>query len=227
MATPKPPTSPESGDFLSEPSAQDQSVVLDATLALSQTQLLAQISDETSLDGRTMGVLGFNGALLAADIAAKDLLGRWWWSPLPFVVVATVLCLRSIFSQDTFLGPEALRFYATFGGQSAVEGRKQLLADLDVAFRANSSRARKKTTALRSALGILVAGLVIAALLIVFDRPSKVVADVHCSIHPSSSVRSDCANRAKAGAGTRTLGSAPGRAARHQKITVSSRLVVS
>lgn len=41
----------------------DLSAILDATLAFSQTQLLAQIADETSLDGRTMGVLGFNGAL--------------------------------------------------------------------------------------------------------------------------------------------------------------------
>lgn len=43
----------------------DLSAILDATLAFSQTQLLAQIADETSLDGRTMGVLGFNGALVA------------------------------------------------------------------------------------------------------------------------------------------------------------------
>jgi hypothetical protein len=37
--------------------------LLDASLALSRTQLLGQIADETSLDGRTMGTLGFNGAL--------------------------------------------------------------------------------------------------------------------------------------------------------------------
>ena len=148
--------------------AGDESIVLDASLAHSETQLLAQIADETSLDGRTMGVLGFNGALLAADVAAKDLLGTWWWSPLPFVVAATALCLRSVFSKDTYLGPEALTFYAAYGGQSAGAARRQLLADLDVAFKANSNRAREKAAVLRWALGILTGGLIIAALLIVF-----------------------------------------------------------
>lgn len=52
--------------------------LLDASLGLAQTQLLGQLADETSIDGRAMGVLAFSGALLAADVAAKDTLGRWW-----------------------------------------------------------------------------------------------------------------------------------------------------
>jgi hypothetical protein len=56
--------------------------LLRATLALAQTQLLAQLAGETSLDGRTMGVLAFNGALLAADVAARGSLSTWWWTQL-------------------------------------------------------------------------------------------------------------------------------------------------
>jgi hypothetical protein len=60
----------------SGPSGSELSVgvLLDATLVLSQTQIMAQVADEASLDGRTMGLLAFNGALLAGDIAAKQLL---------------------------------------------------------------------------------------------------------------------------------------------------------
>jgi hypothetical protein len=92
--------------------------LLDASLTLAQTQIVGQLADETSLDGRTMGTLGFNGALLAADIAAKDLLGRYWWTPLIGITVATLLCLRPAlglrgdFKQNTDLGPGAVAFYA-------------------------------------------------------------------------------------------------------------------
>jgi hypothetical protein len=140
---------------------REESTLLDTMLTLCQTQMLAQIADETGLDGRTMGLLGFNGALLAADIAVRDILGMWWWLPVPFLVAATALCLRSILSQDTHLGPEALTFFTTFGSKSSDEARSQLVAELDVALRANASRAREKTTSLRAALGILIVGLAI------------------------------------------------------------------
>jgi hypothetical protein len=152
----------------------DQDVILTATLDLSTIQLLAQISDETSLDGRTMGVLAFNGALLAANIAAKDLLQTWWWVPLPFMAIATVLCLWSIFAKNTDLGPQALEFYATYGGLQAGAARLQLLVDLDAAFERNGTRVTQKGQLLRGALGILSVGLVVAALLIALDRPTKV-----------------------------------------------------
>jgi hypothetical protein len=48
--------------------------LLGDSLALARTQLAGQIADENSLDGRTMGTLGFNGALLAADLVARGLL---------------------------------------------------------------------------------------------------------------------------------------------------------
>jgi hypothetical protein len=38
--------------------------LLDASLSLAHTQLVGQLADETSLDARTMGTLGFIGALL-------------------------------------------------------------------------------------------------------------------------------------------------------------------
>jgi hypothetical protein len=207
----------------SEPiESADASVNLDATLALSETQLLAQIADETSLDGRTMGLLAFNGALLAADIAAKSVLSTWWWTPLPFLAVATTLCLWSTFAKDTDLGPRALDFYATYGGLSAGAARLQLLADLDTSFEENGIRVKQKGALLRLALGTLTVGLVIAALLIALDRPSKVGTHARCSTAtataPTAAVRSAsaCAFPASAHANTRAVpGAARGSGRRH------------
>jgi sulfur-carrier protein adenylyltransferase/sulfurtransferase len=73
-------------------SSERHNDLLSATLDVAQAQLLAQIADETSLDGRTMGILAFHCALLAADVAAKELLGTWWWTPL--VALSLALGIR-------------------------------------------------------------------------------------------------------------------------------------
>lgn len=67
--------------------------LLDTALSLARTQLVGQLADETSVDGRMMGTLGFSGALLAADLAAKDALGAFWWVPRPVLGVAALCCL--------------------------------------------------------------------------------------------------------------------------------------
>ncbi len=152
----------------------DQDEILASALVHAETQLLAQIADETSLDGRLMGVLGFNGALIAADIAAQPLLHFWWWTPLPFLAVASFRCFRSIFSKETLLGPSALAFYADYGGQTARLAREQLLADLDDNRKKNAERSADKAKVLKSALLILFVGLFIAGALIVFATPTKV-----------------------------------------------------
>ena len=155
----------------SKPSDGLDDDLLSATLEVSQTQLLAQIADETSLDSRTMGILAFNGALLAAAVAARNLLGTWWWTPLLALSLPTLMCLRSALAKETDLGPLAITFYANYGGQPARAAREQLLADLGGAFEENARRVKSKTRRLRWTLGMLVAGLVVAALMISLDRP--------------------------------------------------------
>jgi hypothetical protein len=189
----------------------DQDAVLTAALAHSETQLLAQISDEAGLDGRSMGVLGFNGALIVADIAAKALLHFWWWSPLPFVGVSIFLVAKPILGEETYLGPEALTFYATYGGQTARAAREQLLADLDRSFQANSRRAGAKATALTRALATIGAGFLVAGVLILGVGSNRVGSYV-CP-YASQATRST-----DAGACPGALGTAAGWAARRYQI---------
>ena len=151
----------------------DARELLSDSLALARTQLAGQITDEASLDGRTMGTLGFNGALLAADIAARGLLGRYWWTPLIAIILATLCCLRPAlaiglnFARPTDIGPRADRFYRSFAGEPSKVGREQMLADVSKAVANNGRRFTAKRRALQAALMILAIGLSAAALLIV------------------------------------------------------------
>lgn len=154
--------------------------LLDASLVLAQTQLVAQLADETSLDARSMGTLGFSGALLAADLAAKDVLGGLWWTPLIAIAIATSCCLGPVlgiglgFGSDTDIGPGAVAFYETYGGHRSTPARQQLLADLGAAFERNSSRLKAKRLALRLAVGVLAVGLIAAGTAIEVDRTSTI-----------------------------------------------------
>ncbi len=99
--------------------AASSGLLLDASLSLARTQLVGQLADETSVDGRTMGTLGFSGALLAADLAARSVLGAFWWMPLLVLSVAALCCLGPTlglgidFARGTDLGPMANAFYRT------------------------------------------------------------------------------------------------------------------
>jgi hypothetical protein len=166
---------PKNGESTSSSVATDgdKSVLLDTALTLSQTQILAQNQDEASLDGQVMGLVAFNGALVAADIAAKEVIGAYWWIPLLGIGLATLLCLVLGFGMRGDLGLKAATFYEHYGGQLAIPGREQLLADLDAAFDRNAARIRAKYIGVRCAEGLLLLGLILAALLIVSAAPTR------------------------------------------------------
>lgn len=150
----------------------EQGNVLDAMLALSHTQILAQVTDEASLDSRTVGLLAFEGALLGGTLAAKSLLGHYWWTPFIAVGISTVPCLWSVFKKTSAFGPPALDFYKKFGADG-LGVRTQLLVDLDDTFDFNARRVKWKTWRLRFAITALIVGLVAAALLIAVLRPTS------------------------------------------------------
>jgi hypothetical protein len=162
--------------------------LLRATLDLAQTQLLGQTADETSLDGRTMGILAFNAALLAADVAAKDLLGPAWWTPLAPVAIATIIGAISVASKEPDFGPLALTYYTSYRTYSSSDARETLLSTLAKAFEDNAKRIKGKKSRLRWALGVLGVGLALAALIILLDMPSKVGGHAQTNRTPQATV---------------------------------------
>jgi hypothetical protein len=148
--------------------------ILDVTVSMSQMQILAQVADEASIDGRTVGLLAFNGAVAGGTLAAKNLLGHYWFTPLPVALAATVPCLWSLLKKTSAFGPRALLFYEEFGHLGPLGSRTQMLADLDDTFKFNETRVRWKTLRLRLALGVLVFGLIVAGVLIAVVRPTTI-----------------------------------------------------
>jgi hypothetical protein len=163
----------------------DQVAVLEAALFVAQTQLLAQVADDASLDGRTTGLVGFNAALVAATIAAKELLGKYWWVPLPALGLSTLILVRSLFGRlerlltkkyrpgALDLGKAAARFYEKYGERPRLKALKQLLSDLGAAFDDNAKQIAAKRRRLQGSIAVLLAGLTIAAVLIAVHRPTK------------------------------------------------------
>jgi hypothetical protein len=174
------------------PSDETRGVVADAALALVETQLLAQVADDASLDGRATGLIGFNGALLAAAIAAKELLalGPFWPSPIAVVAASTLMLLWVLYGgsrrhdrRDHELQPRpnrvgvsvgirADKFYEQYAEGHPLEARERLLDDLVLSFDKNYKRITRKRRWLQAATIFLVVGLAVAALLIDLDRPT-------------------------------------------------------
>ena len=145
--------------------------ILGALLDAARMELLVQSAGEASLDGQTMGILAFNGALLAADLAARDLLGRWWWTPLVALGLSTLVCLWSLLIRDTDCGSPALKSYSHHGSWPSFAAKERLLGDLAGAYEGRAGRLEHKATRLRWTLGILIIGLVAAALMIALGGP--------------------------------------------------------
>jgi hypothetical protein len=176
-------------------SDETRGVVADAALALVEAQLLAQVADDASLDGRATGLIGFNGALLAAAIAAKELLklGPFWPSPIAVVIVTTLMLLWALYGGRRRLdrrsgneapqpqpnrvgvsvGIRADKFYEQYAEGPPLEARERLLDDLATSFEKNSRRITRKRRWLQAATLFLIAGQAVAALLIDLDRPTN------------------------------------------------------
>ncbi|HUB35961.1 MAG TPA: hypothetical protein VL972_03995, partial [Solirubrobacteraceae bacterium] len=120
---------------------------------------------------------GLNGALLAADLAAKELLGVLWWTPLLVLAFSTVLLLITLFGADRKgydLSVRAAVFYESEATKRAIPARELLLAELDKAFGFNVERLTRKRRRLQGALVALLAGLAFAGLLIALDQPTTI-----------------------------------------------------
>lgn len=155
--------------------------MLEASIFVAQTQLLAQIADDASLDGRATGLVGFNAAIAAATIAAKEVLGGYWLAPLPPLFVSTLILVVSLFGrleslltknkEALELSKPAATFFEEYGSQRRLKALKQLLADLGAAFEANAKQIAAKRRRLQASIAILLAGLTVAATLITLNRP--------------------------------------------------------
>lgn len=145
------------------PEGQSVEPIEQATLQLAIAQIAAQGAAADNMDLRAMGLLGFDGALIAAAVALKDTLHHLWWLPLPGLGVSIFMCLVVGRWYDLEAGPRALEFYSEFGGQTSTQALAQLIVDLDASFRANLRVLGGKRTWFARALStLLLTGIAIA-----------------------------------------------------------------
>src|SRR4051812_12955804 len=139
--------------------------VEEAVIALAGGQLDAQSAAGDNIDLKAMGLLGFDGALLAANLAARDLLkDHPWWLPLPGLAISIVLCLAVSREYQHDAGPDPAAFYASFGGQTPAVALAQLLVDLRAASERNAPRLAVKRRMLATALATVLLTAAITAI---------------------------------------------------------------
>jgi hypothetical protein len=139
--------------------AEETHAGIHALIDLAQTQLIAQILDSGNADGRSMGVLGLTGALVAADLAARSVFGAIWWLPLPGLALSAAVLLGLRRGLRLELGPAPRAFYSAYGDQR-VRGRLTLLSDLDATLQRNDQTLAQKER--RLALAVTVVAITIA-----------------------------------------------------------------
>lgn len=132
-------------------------------IGLARDQLALQSAAADNIDLKAMGLLGFDGALIAANVAAKGVIHRLWWVPLPGLAISIVLCLAVAVRYSFLEGPSPEAFYAAYGGQSPAVALVQLLADLGEAYRRNQHPLTRKRQLLTCGLTVLLLTFVAAA----------------------------------------------------------------
>ncbi|HEV7585181.1 MAG TPA: hypothetical protein VGO14_05330 [Solirubrobacteraceae bacterium] len=172
------------GEAVFPASNETRGILADTSLALAQTQLLAQVADDASVDGRATGLIGFNGALFAGTIAiaTTELVGDLWLAPVAVLALVTMMLLWGLYDgrgdlahapRRMNLGASAGEFYETYGAGDPLDARERLLKDLAQDFEKNAKRITRKRRWLQAATLVLVVGLAVAGLLIAVDRPTK------------------------------------------------------
>ncbi len=113
--------------------------------------------DSDNVDGRSMGLLGLDGALTAADLAAKDVLGGGWWLPLPGLALSAAILLGLRRGLRLEYGPSPRSLYDASLGQPTLRfAVHQLLSDLDDALRRNDRTLIRKERRLAFAVMAIV-----------------------------------------------------------------------
>jgi hypothetical protein len=139
--------------------ASNPTEVVGLVLGLAYRQLDAQVSSSDNYDTKAAGVLGFDGAALAAVLVVKDAFHGGWWIPALAIVVSIAYAFVAIQSGNYDFGPTVKSFYDKVRQSNAVEANVVLIAEMDGAIQANQSALRAKA---HYFLGSLVATTVAA-----------------------------------------------------------------
>src|SRR5258708_3812214 len=117
------------------PSDQERIVWLLINAAQAEIGLVYQNGD--SHDVKALGLLGLDGAIIAALTAARAGLPTLWWVAVVALSACVPFFLFTIANQRFYFGPDLGSFYTANIERPALEAGVQLLADLHRHFHRN------------------------------------------------------------------------------------------
>ena len=139
--------------------------MLEALVALGQSQIAALLTRGAALETQSFGLIGLSTALGAGVLAAQEpILGASWWAPLPGLAASILAAGTAIGVGKYDLGPDPVDFYSRNAADDA--GLAQLLVDLRASAGKCAGALRLKTFVLRAALTFLAATVGYSAVVI-------------------------------------------------------------
>lgn len=130
--------------------------------SLGERQLQIQFTLSSMYDTQAVGILGLNGALLAAAIAAKDFLGHLWWLALIGLAASSVSCIAALRRGGSDgVGPEIDTLFGEAAILDADEMNKVVATGISEAWKNNNLGLQTKRKFVGIALALL--GLTILA----------------------------------------------------------------
>jgi hypothetical protein len=132
------------------------------TLGLSQLEIKAASANNYDMQG--LGLLAFNGALLAANIAAENLLEKLWYLSVFGLAASVVMCVRVLATGAVDVGEKLATAREEWGGATEPEINALVVDSLAEALAQADERLLEKQVSIGWAEWALVAASVLAAI---------------------------------------------------------------
>ena len=145
----------------------DELETLHLLIDQASAQLSAQGQAADALDTKALAMLGLAATVAFAFIAYAV---PYWWAPVVLMVVASIPLGFAAWPAQSNIGPELRRFYEERGGLIHLEASRVLFANLLFAGDQAASEAKRKSGRVKAGGCFLIAGLIVAAAVVVLHR---------------------------------------------------------
>jgi hypothetical protein len=129
--------------------------------SLGESQLQIQFTQSSTYDTQAMGILALNSALLAAAIAAKDLIGHLWWLALIGLLLSSGPCVVALGRTVEQFGPEVEGLLGEAEARSEDEMDQLVAGSISTSLFVNAGLIEAKRRLLNWGLALL--GVTLAA----------------------------------------------------------------
>jgi hypothetical protein len=163
-----------SGHSPSRAGAESRSSGYGSLRDLGLQQLRIQFALLSMYDTQATGILALNGALAAAAIAAKDLIGHLWGLSLIGLLLSSVACIFALgYPQwqrihDEKIGPKLKPLIVPAASLTADQMDKAIAVALGDAIADNRKRLHTKQEQVRAAVGLLAMTIFVVVLCVLF-----------------------------------------------------------